>query len=250
MRDPHRSDPVLEIGIISYDYPHLKTEQLIHRLLFKNRLANGPRFDIKLLALPFSPRPLREVLLAHRPDQEKSIPTRELASRYGLDFAPCTYDSIPDIANLYLVAGAGIFRDSAIGKKKILNVHPGIIPSARGLDAFKWSIFEGVPLGVTLHTIDAQVDAGEVIAIVKTPIFPSDTLELLARRHYELELDLLCESLSFLDGTVKIDRATYPEHPPRMRMPIHTEKEMVAKFDQYKQKFSVSASDPDSLKPL
>jgi phosphoribosylglycinamide formyltransferase-1 len=241
MNAPDRSDLALKIGIISYDNPHLKTEQLVHRLLLRNKLANGPRFDIKLLALPFSPRPLRKVLLAHRPDQERAVPTRELASQHGLDFAPCTYDSIPDIADLYLVAGAGIFRDTAIGKKKILNVHPGIIPSARGLDAFKWSIFEGVPLGVTLHTINAEVDAGEVIAIVKTPIFPSDTLELLARRHYELELDVLCEFLSFLHQAVNLDSAAYPENPPRMRMPMGTEKEMVAKFDEYKQKFSAPA---------
>ena len=83
MNASHRSDVVLKVGIVSYDYPHLKTEQLLHRLLFRNKLAAGPRFDIKLLALPFSPRPLREVLFAHRPDQERSIPTRELASRYG-----------------------------------------------------------------------------------------------------------------------------------------------------------------------
>ena len=241
MNASHRSDVVLKVGIVSYDYPHLKTEQLLHRLLFRNKLAAGPRFDIKLLALPFSPRPLREVLFAHRPDQERSIPTRELASRYDLDFAPCTYDSIPDVADFYLVAGAGIFRESAIGGKKILNAHPGIIPSARGLDAFKWSIFEGVPLGVTLHTIDAEVDAGEVVAIVKTPVYPSDTLELLARRHYELELDVLSEFLSLLDGAVDRDTAGYPESPPKMRMPIQTEKEMVAKFDEYKRKFSARA---------
>ncbi len=238
MNASHRSDVVLKVGIVSYDYPHLKTEQLLHRLLFRNKLAAGPRFDIKLLALPFSPRPLREVLFAHRPDQERSIPTRELASRYDLDFAPCTYGSTPDIADFYLVAGAGIFRESAISGKKILNAHPGIIPSARGLDAFKWSIFEGVPLGVTLHTIDAEVDAGEVVAIVKMPVYPSDTLELLARRHYELELDVLSEFLSLLDGAVDRDTAIYPENPPRMRMPIHIEKEMVAKFDEYKRKFS------------
>ena len=72
MNASHRSDVVLKVGIVSYDYPHLKTEQLLHRLLFRNKLAAGPRFDIKLLALPFSPRPLREVLFAHRPDQERS----------------------------------------------------------------------------------------------------------------------------------------------------------------------------------
>jgi phosphoribosylglycinamide formyltransferase-1 len=238
MHDLHRSDAVLRIGIISHDHVHLKTEQLLHRLLLKNKLAIGPGLDLKLLALPFSPRPLRRVLLAHRPDQEKSVPTRELADQHRLDFLPCTYDSIPDVADFYLVAGAGIFHAGAIGKKKIINVHPGIIPSARGLDAFKWSILDGLPLGVTLHYIDAEVDAGEAIAIVRTPIFPSDSPNSLARRHYELELDVLSEFLTFLDGTAKASLVGYPENPPRMRMPIDTEKEMMAKFNKYKQKFS------------
>jgi phosphoribosylglycinamide formyltransferase-1 len=244
MKAVHGSDAVLRIGLISYDHVHLKTEQLLHRLLLKNVLSVGPGFDVKLLALPFSPRPARRVLLAHRPDQEKSVSTRELANRHGLDFVPCTYDVIPDVADVYLVAGAGIFPASAIGRKKILNVHPGIIPSVRGLDAFKWSIFDGVPLGVTLHTIDAEVDAGEAIAIVKTPIFPSDSLDSLARRHYELELEVLGEFLTFLDGTAKAGPEAYPENPPRMRMPIDTEREMVARFDEYKRRFSDTAAKP------
>ena len=238
MPNPQQKRTVPRIGIISYDHPHLKTEQLVHRLLFRSKYVSGPRLELKLLALPFSPRPSRPVLLAHRPDQEKSVSTRELAERYRLEFVPCAYDLIPEIADFYLVAGAGIFPAKAIGNRKILNVHPGIIPSARGLDAFKWSILGGVPLGVTLHTIDAELDAGEKIAIVKTPIFPSDTLETLARRHYELELDVLGEFLTFLDGTAKASLAGYPANPPRMRMPIDTEKEMIAKFDEYKRKFS------------
>ena len=63
MADLQRSD-VLRIGLISYDHPHLKTEQLVHRFLFKNKLAVGPRLDLKLLALPFSVRPSRKVLFA------------------------------------------------------------------------------------------------------------------------------------------------------------------------------------------
>lgn len=236
MPDLQRPD-VLRIGLISYDHPHLKTEQLVHRLLFKNKLAIGPRLDLKLLALPFAARRSREVLFAHRPDQEKSIPTRELADAHGLDFIACTYDSIPDVADFYLVAGAGIFTQQGIDRKKILNAHPGIIPSARGLDAFKWSILTGLPLGVTLHAIDAEVDAGETIAIVRTPVFLSDTLDVLARRHYELELDVLSEFLTFLNGTAKATLPVYPENPPRMRMPIDTEKQMIAKFEDYKQKF-------------
>ncbi len=234
----HQSDVQLRLGIITYDHAHLKTEQLVHRLLFKNKLAIGHKFDLKLLVLPFSPRPSRAVLFAHRPDQEKSVTTRELADRFALDLLPCAYDSIPDVAELYLVAGAGIFSAKAIGKKKIINAHPGIIPSARGLDAFKWSIRDGVPLGVTLHYIDADVDAGETIAIVKTPVFSSDSLDSLARRHYELELDVLSEFLTVLDRGVDGSSVVYPENPARMRMPVNIEKEMIAGFGQYKEKFS------------
>jgi phosphoribosylglycinamide formyltransferase-1 len=238
MHHLHQREAPLRLGIISYDHAHLKTEQLVHRFLLKNRLAVGGKLDLKLLVLPFSSRPSRTVLLAHRPDQEKSVSTRELAAHHQLDFLPCTYDFIPDVADFYLIAGAGIFSAKAIGKKKIINVHPGIIPSARGLDAFKWSIHDGVRLGVTLHYIDAEVDAGETIAIVETPIFMSDSLDVLARRHYELELDVAGEFLTFLDGKANTNSVVYPENPSRMRMPIKIEQDMIAKFDEYKKRFS------------
>jgi phosphoribosylglycinamide formyltransferase 1 len=234
----HHPVSPLRLAIITYDHAHLKTEQLVHRFLLKNRLKIGRELDLILLALPFSSRPSRTALIAHRPDQEKSVNTRELAARHRLEFLPCTYDSIPDVADFYLIGGAGILSAKAIDKKKIINVHPGIIPSARGLDAFKWSILRDVPLGVTLHYIDAEVDAGETIAIVETPIFLSDTLDVLARRHYELELDVASEFLNFLNGAAEDNSAAYPESPSRMRMPIKTERDMIAKFDEYKKKFS------------
>jgi phosphoribosylglycinamide formyltransferase-1 len=234
----HQPDAPLRLGIIGYDHAHLKMEQLVHRFLLKKGLGKGRELELIVLALPFSSRPQRAVLLAHRPDQEKSISTRELAAHHRLQFLLCTYDFIPDVADFYLIAGAGIFSAKAIGNKKILNVHPGIIPSARGLDAFKWSILEGTPLGVTLHYIDAEVDAGETVAIIRTPIFPSDSIDVLARRHYELELEVASEFLTFLDRRASDDFGVYPEGPPRMRMPINAERDMIAKFDDYKQRFS------------
>jgi phosphoribosylglycinamide formyltransferase-1 len=240
MHTPEHSGTPLKLGIITYDHANLKTEQLIHRLLLKNQFASGRKLDLKVLALPYSVRPARSVLFSHRPDQDKSVTTRQLAARSGLDFLPCTYDSIPDVADCYVVGSAGILSGKAIGDKKIINAHPGIIPSARGLDAFKWSIFDAVPLGVTLHYIDAEVDAGDTIAILRTPVFPDDSLDMLARRHYELELDVLGEFLTFLDGKAAPSSVAYPEKPPHMRMPASVEKEMIAKFDEYKQRFSDS----------
>jgi phosphoribosylglycinamide formyltransferase-1 len=141
------------------------------------------------------------------------------------------------VADYYLVAGAGIISEEAIGKKKIINVHPGVIPSARGLDAFKWSILLNIPLGVTLHFIDSQVDVGETIAVVETPIYSDDTLETLSRRHYELELDVAVEFLAFLDGKSRSSLAEYAEQPARRRMPLETERDMIANFDMYKRRF-------------
>jgi phosphoribosylglycinamide formyltransferase-1 len=228
----------ISVGIITYDHEHLKTEQLVHRFLLKNKLAVGPKLDLKLFALPFNSRPSRAIHFLHRPDQEKAVTTRELARVHGLEFLPCTYDSIPDMCDHYLVAGAGIISAKGIGTKKIINTHPGIIPSARGLDAFKWSIVDGVPLGITLHFIDAEVDAGKTIAIVRTPVFMTDTLEVLARRHYELELNVQSQFLAFLSGKDSDVCSAYPENPPRMRMPAEVERDMFARFDGYKQKFA------------
>jgi phosphoribosylglycinamide formyltransferase 1 len=231
----------ITVGIITYDHAHLKTEQLLNRLWLKRRLPNGTQLTIKVLALPFTPRPARNVLFNHRPDQEKSISTRELARFYQIEFLLCTYDSIPNAADYYLVGGAGIFSGEAIGDKKILNAHPGIIPSARGLDAFKWSILNRIPLGVTLHLIDAQVDAGEMIAIFETPVFPSDTIEVLARRHYELELDVLSEFMPIVNEPRSFP-TNYPANAPRMRMPFAVEKDMLEKFNEYKLTFSGRSS--------
>lgn len=231
----------VSVGIITYDHAHLKTEQIVHRLSLGAHLGRGPAFDLKLLALPFVARSPRKVLFQHRPDQARAPHTRELARFHGIEFLPCTYDSIPDVADYYLVAGAGIFSDAAIRKKKIINCHPGIIPSTRGLDSFKWAIVDGAPLGVTLHYIDEEVDAGETLAVIETPIFSDDDLEVLARRHYELELDVLCEFMSILSEP---DRsiAQYPTNPARRRMPIDLEREMIGQFPSYRARFAADSA--------
>ncbi|WP_198172869.1 formyltransferase family protein [Bradyrhizobium sp. AT1] len=144
------------------------------------------------------------------------------------------------MADYYLIAGAGILSPAAIGRKKIVNAHPGIIPAARGLDAFKWSIFHGVPLGITLHFVDADVDSGDVIAIVETPVLPEDDIFTLARRHYELEIEMLVDFRALLQ-VGGADSKGYPERPARMRMPRALEKDMLERFETYKEEFSVAS---------
>ena len=172
------------LGIITYNMRHLKTEQILLQL--------AGRYNMRVYALPYVQRPVRTVLFQHRPEQSIAAHPRDICERYELPYIQVENDTqIDNHCELYLITGAGILSAECLSGKRILNGHPGVIPAARGLDAFKWSVYNMLPLGVTLHYIDEHVDAGEVVSIVPTPVFPSDTLEILARRHYENEIKLL-----------------------------------------------------------
>jgi len=179
------------LGIITDDYNHLKTEQLLHALIRKG--FN----NITLFAMPFFKREPRKVIFEHRPNQTDGANSRELEARYNLNFIKFDKESQLLDCDYYLITGAGILPPNIILKEKIINAHPGIIVSARGLDSFKWSILDGIPLGVTLHFIDEKVDEGKIIKIFKTPIYQNDTLQSIARRHYESEIDILANFMFF-----------------------------------------------------
>jgi phosphoribosylglycinamide formyltransferase-1 len=140
---------------------------------------------------------------------------------------------------LYLVLGAGILPKEVVSNKKILNCHPGIIPIARGLDAFKWSILELKPLGVTLHFLTEKVDYGPIIARIRTPIFESDSLESLARRHYELEIKVMSNFYKYLEKPVDdFKEQELEEAPPKKRMSFEQEIKMISNFSKYKKMYA------------
>lgn len=122
------------IGIITYDYKHLKTEQVLSNLF----AGNTGEDQYTLFALKFTPRSSRKELFCHRPNQFTGMETSELANKYGLPFIECETDiDIPSGCDLYIITGAGIISESCIQGKRIINCHPGIIPMTRGLDSFK-----------------------------------------------------------------------------------------------------------------
>lgn len=222
---------VQSVGLITYDHPHLKTEQVFYRLL-------GKKYRYKFYALPFVPRPERPVIFAHRPDQTQAAHPRELAARHGVSYKICATDrDIDGACDVYLIFGGVLLSAACVSDKRILNCHAGIIPICRGLDAFKWAIHDGKPIGVTLHAIDADVDKGEVLAVIPTDVHASDTLPVLARRHYENEVDCLSRFDEFLRPSAN-PYADQPAGEPRRRMPQETEKQLERDFAAYKEKFA------------
>jgi len=221
----------MRLGIICYDYPHLKTEQVVLRLLPNPMIA-----EIRLFALPFTPRPSRPIFIHHRPDQASSIPVEQLAAHEKVSFQRWGGLLPLSDCDLYLITGAGIINAELANGRPILNAHPGIIPLVRGLDSFKWAIHDGQPLGNTLHYIDNEVDAGEIASIRETPVFLGDSLETLARRHYESEIDMLGHFQEFLRNP---HIPSFSVGEPHKRMPPEAEREMVRRFDDYKKRFAL-----------
>jgi len=217
----------VRIGIITYDYAHLKTEQLACRYNQNEKIS-----EINLYALPFVPRAERAVVLPHRPDMTRAVPTESLSELSKVNFQK--WDGKKDVSefnDLFVIGGAGIIDIAFAKGKPIVNAHPGIIPLTRGLDSFKWAIYNNDPVGNTLHLIDNDVDKGEILQIQYTPVFSSDGLETLARRHYEYEIDMLANVLEVIDSRIMPSDI---EKPATMRMKAETEAEMVRRFDDWK----------------
>ena len=45
----------------------------------------------------------------------------------------------------------------------VLNVHPGILPKYRGSCCCEWALYNGDPVGLTAHFMDAGLDSGPII---------------------------------------------------------------------------------------
>ena len=66
---------------------------------------------------------------------------------------------------------------------RILNIHPSLLPSFPGRDAPRQAWEHGVKVaGVTVHFVNADLDAGPIVMQVAVPVLPDDTADALAAR--------------------------------------------------------------------
>ncbi len=94
-------------------------------------------------------------------------------------------------------------------KNRILNIHPALLPSFRGLDAFSQALEHGVMwTGTTIHLVDEDVDHGPIIYQMPVPVKRNDTHESLKAR---------------------IQRAEYRAYPRAIKMFIEGKPEVVGR---------------------
>ncbi len=90
---------------------------------------------------------------------------------------------------------------------RILNIHPGRLPSFPGTDAIGQAWRYGVRVTrVTVHLVDEGTDTGPVILQEAVPIDPKDSLETLEKKIHAVEHRLFPEAIRlFAEGRIKID---------------------------------------------
>ena len=212
----------MKIGLLTYNTPHRKTQDVLLRLLAKG-------YDVTLVAQPFTKEERPEPIYPHRPTGAININPKELSTLIRCDYIVCDHNHLNRLdCDVYIIGGAKII--TSLPKAPVINSHPGVLPYTRGLDSFKWAIYHGLPIGVTVHIIDEKIDSGHIIYREEIQKEPAEQFYHLAMRLYDFEINALVEH--FNDSDQEIEQDFYTEYPdkPFTRMSHIQEVEMMKRY--------------------
>jgi len=131
------------------------------------------------------------------------------------------------LADIDLICLAGFMRilsDNFVNnwKNRLINVHPSLLPSFKGLNTHERALKAGVCFtGCTIHFVRAAMDDGPIILQAAIPTLPQDTPKTLANRVLEQEhiifplaVRMIAEGRVKVEGDlVKIEGASFHSTP-------------------------------------
>lgn len=91
--------------------------------------------------------------------------------------------------------------------KRIINIHPSLLPAFTGLEAQRQALEYGVKItGCTVHFADEGLDTGPIIIQTVVPVHDKDTVESLRARILDEEHRIYPEAIRLLvDGKYEIE---------------------------------------------
>jgi len=115
------------------------------------------------------------------------------------------------------------------GCPRVLNVHPGLLPSFPGLHAAGQAIRYGARIsGCTVHFVDEGTDTGPIVVQAAVPVVPGEEeaalvarIQALEHRLYPQAVQWLAQGRLSLEGRqVRLDGAAPPPAPPLVWPPL------------------------------
>ena len=90
---------------------------------------------------------------------------------------------------------------------RIMNIHPSLLPSFKGLDAQRQALDYGVKVtGCTVHFVTEGMDEGPVILQAAVPVLEGDTVDALSQRILREEHRIYPEAVQlFAQGRLSCD---------------------------------------------
>lgn len=121
--------------------------------------------------LPEVHNPYLQSLIQHEGRVFRSL--REVAALHGFPVATCADQNAPESVvqlkewspDLIIFTGGDILRERALQVPRlgVLNVHLGLLPEIRGMSSPEWSLLKHIPVGITIHYMDAGIDTGPIL---------------------------------------------------------------------------------------
>jgi methionyl-tRNA formyltransferase len=111
---------------------------------------------------------------------------REMLMAYGPD--------------LIVLGGTRILRPPvlAIPPRGTINAHPGLLPQLRGSSSVAWALHKDLPVGSTVHYVDAGIDTGPILLRRELSVHRDESYEQIVRRVLTLSGHLMAEALEGL----------------------------------------------------
>lgn len=140
------------------------------------------------------------------------LPRDEFASRDERDAAIADWlegrgvDLVVLAGYMELLSAAFVHRF----EHRIINVHPALLPSFRGLDAIGQALKHGVRVtGVTVHFVDEGVDSGPIVLQRAVPVPEDRDRDRLTDAIHATEHALLPEAIRLIAaGRVRVEPGT------------------------------------------
>lgn len=232
----------MNVGLIGYDFPHIKTCDFMLSLERYHGLTC-------VLAAPWRKLSIPPIENRTRVKREPPFHPRDIADMLGVPYHSVVHDSEEFLRlvkeydlDVGFIGGARILKGKTIKAFNygIVNLHAGLIPENRGLDTLQWAIYFDMPQGITVHFINYRVDAGRIILRQQIPLFSDDTIYDVEQRLYDKQISMIKPTLDTIKEKNTEDfEFVKTKKKPHGRIPADIDGEIHRLFKEYMQRHAV-----------